>query len=328
MSAEGGPDARRRGGARPGFPFPPCGPLRIVRRMSTPPTQSPPVQRILVLGAGTMGHGIAHVAAQSGYTARLFDVLPGAVEKGLASVRANLEKGVQKGKVKPEERDAALARLAAAPASLEAAAAEADLIVEAVPEKLELKRSIFATLGRHAPAHALLATNTSSLPVTEIAAASGRPAQVVGMHFFNPVHLMSLLEIVRTASTSEAALATARAVGERMGKQVIVVRDAPGFATSRLGIALGMEAIRMVEEGVASAADIDTAMVLGYGHPMGPLKLTDLVGLDVRLGIAEHLARTLDERRFAPPALLRRLVAEGRLGKKTGRGFYDWPPGS
>jgi 3-hydroxybutyryl-CoA dehydrogenase len=286
------------------------------------------VKRILVVGAGTMGHGIAQVAAMSGYEAALFDVAPAAVAKGLASVKANLDKGVEKGKVTAEARDAALARVKAAEPTLEAAAAHADLVVEAVPEKLDLKAAIFATLGRHAPPHAVLATNTSSLPVGEIAKASGRSAQVVGMHFFNPVHLMTLLEIVRGASTSDAALATARAVGEKMGKKVIVVKDVPGFATSRLGIALGMEAIRMVEEGVASAEDIDTAMTLGYGHPMGPLKLTDLVGLDVRLGIAQHLARTLDDRRFAPPALLQKMVAEGKLGKKSGRGFYDWTQGA
>lgn len=286
------------------------------------------IRRVLVVGAGTMGHGIAHVAAQSGYEAFLYDVAPAAVEKGLASVRANLAKGVEKGKLKPEERDAALARLHAAPSSLEQAASAADLVVEAVPEKLELKRALFATLGKSAPRHAILATNTSSLPVADIAQASGAPERVVGMHFFNPVHIMSLLEIVRTEATSAATLAAARAVGERMGKKVIVVKDVPGFATSRLGIALGMEAIRMVEEGVASPEDIDTAMTLGYGHPMGPLRLTDLVGLDVRLGIAEHLARTLDDRRFAPPALLKRLVAEGRLGKKSGRGFYEWTAGA
>lgn len=286
------------------------------------------VKRILVVGAGTMGHGIAHVAAQAGYDAALYDVAPAAVEKGLAAVRANLDKGVEKGKVTKEARDAALGRLTAAGPSLEQAAAAADLVVEAVPEKLELKQGLFATLGRHAPPHAILATNTSSLPVGEIAKASGRPANVLGLHFFNPVHLMALLEIVRTDWTSAATLAAARAVGAKMGKTVIVVKDSPGFATSRLGIALGMEAIRMVEEGVASAEDIDTAMVLGYGHPMGPLKLTDLVGLDVRLGIAEHLSKTLDDRRFQPPALLRRLVAEGRLGKKSGRGFYDWPRGA
>ena len=286
------------------------------------------VKRILVVGAGTMGHGIAQVAAQAGYDAALYDVAPAAVDKALAGVRANLDKGVEKGKVTAEARSAALARLKGAGPSLEQAAATADLVVEAVPEKLELKRSLFATLGKHAPAHAVLATNTSSLPVGEIAKASGRPAAVLGLHFFNPVHIMTLLEIVRTDATSSATLAAARAVGEKMGKKVIVVKDSPGFATSRLGIALGMEAIRMVEEGVASPEDIDTAMVLGYGHPMGPLKLTDLVGLDVRLGIAEHLSKTLDDRRFAPPALLRRMVAEGRLGKKSGKGFYDWPAGA
>ncbi|MFM8386932.1 MAG: 3-hydroxyacyl-CoA dehydrogenase family protein [Planctomycetia bacterium] len=290
--------------------------------------QAGEVKRILVIGAGTMGHGIAHVAAQSGYEAAIFDVSPAAVQKALGSVKANLQKGVEKGKVTEAQRDAALARLSAAPARLEDAAAWCDLAVEAVPEKMELKAQVFGTLGKHAPAHAVLATNTSSLPVTQIAAASGRPAQVVGMHFFNPVHIMALLEVVRADTTSEATLATTLAVGKAMGKQVIVVKDAPGFATSRLGIALGMEAIRMVEEGVASPADIDTAMTLGYGHPMGPLKLTDLVGLDVRLGIAEHLAKVLDDRRFAPPALLRRMVAEGKLGKKSGQGFYAWPAGS
>ena len=286
------------------------------------------LKQILVIGAGTMGHGIAQVAALAGYEASIFDVAPAAVTKALASVKSNLDKGVEKGKVTIEARDAALARVRAASPTLEEAAQTADLIVEAVPEKLELKRSIFATLGKHAPAHAILASNTSSLPVTEIAAASGRPGQVVGMHFFNPVHIMALLELVKTAATTPQTLAAARRVGERMGKKVIVVNDAPGFATSRLGITLGMEAIRMVEEGVASAEDIDTAMTLGYGHPMGPLKLTDLVGLDVRLGIAEHLAKTLDERRFAPPALLKRMVAEGKLGKKSGKGFYDWPAGA
>jgi 3-hydroxybutyryl-CoA dehydrogenase len=264
------------------------------------------------------------VAAAAGDRTRLYDVDPAVVARGLAAVRANLDKGVEKGKTSPEERDAALGRLSAAPSDLGAAAAEADLIVEAVPESLELKRSIFATLGETAPPHAILATNTSSLPVAQVAEASGRPARVVGMHFFNPVHLMKLLELVRTDATSDGVVDVARAVGERMGKTVVVVKDSPGFATSRLGLALGLEAIRMVEEGVASPQDIDTAMELGYRHPMGPLKLTDLVGLDVRLGIAEHLAQALDERRFDPPALLRRMVAEGKLGRKSGQGFYEW----
>jgi 3-hydroxybutyryl-CoA dehydrogenase len=286
------------------------------------------VQHVLVIGSGTMGHGIAQAAAQAGYEAHLHDVDAKAVERALASIRGNLDKGVEKGKITREARDEALGRVNAAPHDLAAAASAADLVVEAVPEKIDLKRTIFRTLGKAAPASAVLATNTSSLPVREIAASSGRPAQVVGMHFFNPVHLMPLLEIVRGPETSEAAVTVARAVGQRMGKTVIVVRDSPGFATSRLGLALGLEAIRMVEEGVASAEDIDTAMELGYRHPMGPLKLTDVVGLDVRLGIAEHLAKALDDRRFAPPALLRKMVAEGRLGRKSGRGFYEWPAGS
>ena len=282
------------------------------------------IRNVLVIGSGTMGHGIAQVAAQAGYEARLFDVRPEAVRQGLDAVAANLAKGVDKGKVTAEERDAVLSRLDAAPGDLAVAAREADLVVEAVPEKIELKQAIFRTLGAEAPAHAILATNTSSLPVATIAEASGAPERVLGLHFFNPVHIMQLLELVRTEATSPEVVDAARAAGERMGKTVIVVKDSPGFATSRLGLVLGLEAIRMVEEGVASAADIDTAMELGYRHPMGPLKLTDLVGLDVRLGIAEHLAKVLDDRRFDPPALLRKLVAEGKLGKKSGQGFYAW----
>ncbi len=282
------------------------------------------IQVVLVVGVGTMGRGIAHVAALAGYETRLFDVSADVVEAALVKTRASLDKGVERGKVAPEDRDAALERLRAAPGDLAAAAVDADLIVEAAPERIALKREIFTTLGRSAPAHAVLATNTSALPVREIAEASGHPGRVVGMHFFNPVPVMTLLELVKTDVCDPEALDAARFVAERMGKTVIVVRDVPGFATSRLGLALGLEAIRMVEEGVASPQDIDTAMKLGYRHPMGPLELTDLVGLDVRLGIAEHLARTLDDRRFAPPELLRRLVRDGRLGKKTGHGFYDW----
>ena len=281
------------------------------------------VQNVLVIGAGTMGNGIAQVAAQSGYRARLYDLDPNVVAAGLARVRANLDKGVEKGKVQAKDRDDALARLSAA-TDLRAAAADADLVVEAVPERMDLKRRLFAEVSAAVPAHAVLASNTSSLSIDEIATAADRPERVVGMHFFNPVHLKPLLEVVRTERTAPDALEAAVAVGQRMGKTVIVVKDSPGFATSRLGIALGLEAIRMVEEGVASPEDIDQAMVLGYGHAMGPLRTTDLVGLDVRLGIAEHLDRCFPGGRFTPPALLRRLVAEGRLGQKSGRGFYDW----
>ena len=282
------------------------------------------IERVLVIGAGTMGHGIAHVAAQAGCQAFLYDVDPDVVQSGLSKVKANLQKGVDRGKVSQEAMDAALANLHAAPADLAEAAAGMDLVVEAVPERMELKQSIFGTLGASCPEHAILASNTSSLSVTDIAQSSGRPARVIGMHFFNPVHLMKLLEIVKTEETAEDVVAAAREIGERFGKTCVVVKDSPGFATSRLGLALGLEAIRMVEEGVASARDIDTALELGYRHPMGPLKLTDLVGLDVRLGIAEHLAKVLDDRRFQPPQLLRDMVAAGKLGKKSGQGFYDW----
>ncbi len=281
------------------------------------------VRQVLVIGAGTMGHGIAHVAAQTGYRVRLFDVDAKVLAAGLAKVKGNLEKGVEKGKVSPADRDATLARLEGV-SDLKAGAADADLVVEAVPERMELKRRIFADLDASAPAHAILASNTSSLSIAEIAAATKRPDRVLGMHFFNPVHLKPLLEIVRTPGTSKDALDAAIAVGKAMGKSVVVVNDSPGFATSRLGIALGLEAMRMVEEGVASAEDIDTAMEKGYGHAMGPLRTTDLVGLDVRLGIAEHLDRCFPGGRFTPPALLRRMVAEGRLGQKSGKGFYDW----
>ena len=280
------------------------------------------IRKAAVLGAGTMGHGIAQVLAASGVDTTIFDVAPGALDRALAAVRANLDKGVEKGKVAPAERDATLARISAA-SDLGAAVAGCDAVVEAVPEKLDLKRRIFADLGGRLDREVLLATNTSSLSISAIAEAAAHPERVVGMHFFNPVHIMKLVEVVRGERSSQAAVACAIGLARRMGKEPIDVKDAPGFASSRLGIAIGMEAIRMLEEGVASAEDVDKAMVLGYGFPMGPLRLTDLVGLDVRLSIAEYLAETLGPR-FQPPELLRRLVAEGRLGKKSGRGFYDW----
>jgi len=282
------------------------------------------VGTVAVIGAGTMGHGIAQVAAQAGFAVRLADALPGAAADGLARVRRNLDGAVERGKTTPAERDAALARIVAVDA-VDASVRNADLIVEAIPEDLDLKRALFAQLDAVAPERALLATNTSSLSVAAIAAATARPARVLGMHFFNPVHLMKLVEVVTHAGTAPAAVETAVAVARRLGKEPIVVRDSPGFASSRLGVTLGLEAMRMLEEGVASAEDIDRAMTLGYNHPVGPLRLTDLVGLDVRLAIARYLHGTLGEARFAPPAILERLVSEGKLGKKTGEGFFTWP---
>lgn len=269
-----------------------------------------------------MGHGIAQVAARMGAEVRLYDAVPGAARAGVERVAKNLAKGVELGKVSPAERDATLARISTRD-DLAAACSGADCVIEAVPERIELKREIFAVVDGAAPAHALLATNTSSLPIARIAEAVRDGSRLVGMHFFNPVHVMKLVEVVRHAGSSDAAVALAVALAEKMGKTPITVKDSPGFASSRLGLVLGLEAIRMVEQGVASAADIDTAMKLGYGHPMGPLELTDLVGLDVRLGIAEYLAGALGPS-FEPPQLLRDKVARGELGKKSGVGFYRW----
>ena len=281
------------------------------------------IKRIAVLGAGTMGHGIAGQAARFGCTVVLNDVDDARVQKGLEGIRGVFQTGVSKGKLAAADAEAALGRIRL-DTSIESAVAEADLIIEAVPEKMELKREIFGRVEAAAPAHALLGSNTSSLSITEIAAATKSPQRVVGLHFFNPVAVMPLLEIVRGEHTSAETLAAVRAFGERIEKTCIVVRDSPGFATSRLGIALGNEAMRMFEEGVASAEDIDKAMVLGYRHPIGPLALTDLVGLDVRLAISEHLHRELGTDTFRPPQILRRMVRAGKLGKKSGEGFYKY----
>jgi 3-hydroxybutyryl-CoA dehydrogenase len=282
------------------------------------------VRTIAVIGAGTMGHGIAHVSAQMGATVRIYDALEGAARSAVDKIAKNLAKGVELGKVSAADRDATLARISTRDA-LDEAVTGVDCVIEAIPERIELKRETFETIDRAAPAHALFATNTSSLPIAQIAESVRDGSRLVGMHFFNPVHVMKLVEVVRHPRASDAAVALAVALAEKMGKTPITVKDSPGFASSRLGIVLGLEAMRMVEQGVASAADIDTAMKLGYGHPMGPLELTDLVGLDVRLGIAEYLANAIGPS-FDPPQLLRDKVAAGQLGKKTGAGFYRWSP--
>jgi 3-hydroxybutyryl-CoA dehydrogenase len=280
------------------------------------------VRTIAVIGAGTMGHGIAQVSAMMGAEVRLYDALAGAARSGVERIAKNLAKGVELGKVSSDDRDAVLARISTRD-DLAPACEGADCVIEAVPERIELKREIFEVIDRAAPARALLATNTSSLPIADIAHAVRDGSRLVGMHFFNPVHVMKLVEVVRHPGASSAAVALAVALAEKMGKTPITVKDSPGFASSRLGIALGLEAMRMVEQGVASPADIDTAMKLGYGHPMGPLELTDLVGLDVRLGIADYLASAIGPS-FEPPQLLRDKVDAGKLGKKTGEGFYRW----
>lgn len=283
-------------------------------------------ERVVVAGAGTMGHGIAQVAAMADYDVTLVDTDAAVLERGLERVTANLDEGVRRGKVTPEQRDAALARVHTASSIANAADGSADIVIaiEAVPERMELKQSVFAELERCVPAHTILATNTSSLSVTTLQRSTRSGARVIGTHFFNPVHINKLLEIVRGGDTAQETLDATVAFAMRIGKDPVVVNDSPGFATSRLGVLLGLEAIRMVEAGVASAADIDKAMVLGYRHPMGPLELTDLVGLDVRLDIARYLHAELKSDAFRPPPLLERMVAEGRLGRKSGHGFYDW----
>ena len=270
-----------------------------------------------------MGHGIAYVASAAGCAVTLVDAQPAVLAQGRAKIEAAFDKAIERGKSTANARTAALERLQTSE-TIGDAVRRADVVIEAVPENMELKRRIFADVERHAPASAILATNTSSLSITEIATAVSDPGRVVGMHFFNPVPVMKLVEIVRGARTSDATVDSVRALAESFGKTPIIVNDTPGFATSRLGVVLGLEAIRMLEQGVASAADIDRALELGYNHPMGPLRLTDLVGLDVRLAIADHLHATLGGATYDAPALLRRMVAEGKLGKKSGQGFYSW----
>lgn len=280
------------------------------------------VETIAVIGAGTMGHGIAQVAAFSGFRVLLSDVDRESLARGVQSIEKNLAKGIQLAKLTENDRDRTLQQIHGTIKLEECAAA--DLIIEAAPEKLDLKQEILRQLESTSDRPFIFASNTSSLSITEIARSSKRPEAVIGMHFFNPVHIMRLVEIVVGEKTNAETVDAVTAVGRQMRKDPILVKDVPGFASSRLGVALGLEAMRMVEQGVASARDIDTAMELGYNHPMGPLKLTDLVGLDVRLSIAEYLHRELGTETFRPPELLRRMVSEGKLGKKSGEGFYDW----
>ena len=282
------------------------------------------MSKVAVVGAGTMGHGIAQVAALAGYETALTDSNAAVLEAAPARIEENLEGGVTRGKITEGNAREAMSRIEVL-GDLEAAVTDADLVIEAVIEDLGVKRDLFALLDSLTVASAVLATNTSSLSVAAIAAATTRPDRVLGMHFFNPVHIMKLVELVRHDRTGDDFLARALEAVTRMGKQAIVVTDSPGFASSRLGVVLGLEAMRMVEQGVASPADIDKALELGYGHPMGPLKVSDLVGLDVRLAIADYLHQQLKQPHYEPPRLLREKVAAGELGKKTGKGFYEWP---
>lgn len=282
------------------------------------------VHRVAVIGAGTMGAGIAQATATAGWETHLTDMRPEAIPAALNGIAKTLEGAVSRGKMTPENRDGIRSRIHSAPSVAEASS-NADLVIEAVVEDLRVKQLVLGEASRVIRGSGLLASNTSSLSIAALAQTLPRPERLVGLHFFNPVHLMKLVEIVLHTGDDDQSREDALTVVRALGKEPIVVKDSPGFASSRLGVVLGLEAIRMVQQGVASAEDIDRAMELGYNHPMGPLRLTDLVGLDVRLKIAEYLHATLGDDQYEPPELMRRMVAEGKLGKKSGKGFYQWP---
>lgn len=280
-------------------------------------------KKITVLGAGTMGHGIAHVCAMAGYSVCLTDQNQEQLDQALKKIQLNLHKGLEKGIINQEQLDQTLDNIET-DIDLLSAVQGAEMVIEAVPENLELKQKLFRIFDEHTVESAILASNTSSLSIEDIAAVVSDPSRVIGLHFFNPVHIMKLLEIVYHPNTGNDVITACENFAETIEKSSILVKNTPGFATSRLGVALGMEAIRMLEEGVASAEDIDKAMVLGYRHPVGPLMLTDMVGLDVRLAIGEYLAKELGNPAFEPPKLLRQLVEQGKVGKKSREGFYRW----
>ena len=280
------------------------------------------VRHITVLGAGTMGHGIAHAAAGAGYATTLYDVSDPALERARAQIDGIFRKAVELGKSTAAEADAGLARLRTT-TNVAAALTGADVVIEAAPERMDLKLSLFADIDRHAPATAVVGTNTSALSITEMAGLLRQPARVAGMHFFNPVHKMKLVEIVRALESSAGTLATIEQVAARMGKETVLVRESPGFITTRVNASIGNEAFYMLMEGVASARDIDKALKLGLNHPMGPFELVDLVGLDTRLSILEYLHRSMGEK-YRPCPLLAQYVKAGRLGRKVGKGVYEY----
>ena len=281
------------------------------------------VNTIAVIGAGIMGRGIAHVAALGGYRTILEDLLPNALRKAEDEIRVNLDKAVELGKISAGAAESARGRLEYA-GSVEEAAREAELVIEAVPEEMESKIEIFTLLDKICRPGTILASNTSSLSITEIASVTYRAKKCLGMHFFNPVHKMRLLEVVRALETDDDTLATAVEVGKRMGKEVVIIKESPGFITSRINAMIGNEAFYMLQEEIASAEDIDKALKLGLNHPMGPFEMVDLVGLDTRLHILEYLHKTLGEK-YRPAPLLVQYVKAGRLGRKSGRGVYEYP---
>ena len=283
------------------------------------------IRTIGVIGAGTMGRGIAYVSAVGGYPTFLFDAAEAQVTAALGTIKKDMDKAVEKNLLTADAAEAALARIVPC-TILEQAGRESDLVIEAVPENMALKIDTFRRLEPRCPAGTIFATNTSALSVTEMAAATGRPFAVIGLHFFNPVPRMKLLEIVRGLETSDATVDACREVGAAMGKDVVVVNESPGFITTRINALIGNEAFYMLQEGVATAREIDKGLKLGLNHPMGPFEMVDLVGLDVRLAILEHLHATLGEK-FRPCPLMVKYVKAGRLGRKVGRGVYEYPEG-
>ncbi len=280
------------------------------------------IRTIAVLGAGTMGHGVAHAAAASGFVTRLYDVSDASLTKAHGQIDAILRKAVELGKMQTADADASMARLTTS-SDITQVLGDADLIIETAPERIDIKVKLFADIQHYAPASAIVGSNTSALSITEMANTLSDPSRVAGMHFFNPVHKMKLIEIVRALESSERALETIDAVSKRMGKETVLVREAPGFITSRVNASIGNEAFYMLMEGVASARDIDKALKLGLNHPMGPFELVDLVGLDTRLSILEYLHRSMGEK-YRPCPLLAQYVKAGRLGKKVGKGVYEY----
>lgn len=280
------------------------------------------IKKVGVIGCGVMGGGIVQLCAQSGYQVTVSEVNTELLNNGLAAINSSLTRGIEKGKITQADRDAALARIKGTINLPDLK--DCDLVIEAIIEVLDLKKKVFAELDKICPPDTILTSNTSSLSIIDMAAATRRADKVAGMHFFNPVMVMKLLELIRTVATGDETVATIKEFGKSVGKTVVVSKDFPGFLTSRLGIVQGLEAIRMVEGGVGTAEDIDTAMKLGYGLPMGPLELTDLVGLDVRLDVAQYLYEMTKDPKFAPPVLMQKMVVAGWLGRKTGRGFYTY----
>jgi 3-hydroxybutyryl-CoA dehydrogenase len=280
------------------------------------------IQKVGIVGCGQMGGGIAQVCAQSGYTVLVSENNRELLQKGLANIAASLDRSVKKGNITPPEKDAILTRIKGTTNTGDFQ--DCDLVIEAVVEELETKKRIFSRLDKICPPHTILATNTSSLPVKEIAEATKRPDKVLGLHFFNPVPVLKLMEIIRTAATSEATLEAGKEFGKSLGKTVVIVQDSPGFIVNRLMTPQILNAIRMFESGTATKEDIDTAMTLGLNHPVGPLALADLIGLDTLLTIADSIYQKLGDNQYATPELLKQMVLDGHLGRKTGQGFYKY----